>query len=290
MRVRNAVSSLNAFVQEHITGMQIVQAFAAEEREFNKFKKINKEHRNANIHAIFAYSVFFPVVEVVLAVSMGLLVWWIAGNRLDAGLLIAFILYLNQIFRPLRVIADKFNVIQMGMISSERVFKVLDNSDVITTEGTYAPQTIRGKVEFKNVSFAYIDEQYVLKNISFAAEQGQTVALIGHTGSGKTSIISILNRLYHIQKGEIKIDDVKIEDYKLEALRSRVGVVLQDVFLFSGTVFDNITLRNPSIKKEQVIEAAKMIGVHDFIMSLPGNYDYNVMERAVHLALASGNC
>ncbi len=285
MRVRNAVSALNAFVQEHITGMQIVQAFAAEEREFNKFKKINKDHRNANIHAIFAYSVFFPVVEVVLAVSMGLLVWWIADNRLDAGLLIAFILYLNQIFRPLRVIADKFNVIQMGMISSERVFKVLDNSDVITTEGTYAPQTIRGKVEFKNVSFAYIDEQYVLKNISFEAEPGQTVALVGHTGSGKTSIISILNRLYHIQKGEIEIDDVKIEDYKLDALRSRIGVVLQDVFLFSGTVFDNITLRNPSIKKEQVVEAAKMIGVHNFIMSLPGNYDYNVMERGSTLSL-----
>ncbi len=285
MRVRNAVSALNAFVQEHITGMQIVQAFAAEEREFNKFKKINKDHRNANIHAIFAYSVFFPVVEVVLAVSMGLLVWWIADNRLDAGLLIAFILYLNQIFRPLRVIADKFNVIQMGMISSERVFKVLDNTDVIKTEGTYAPQTIRGKVEFKNVSFAYIDEQYVLKNISFEAEPGQTVALVGHTGSGKTSIISILNRLYHIQKGEIEIDDVKIEDYKLDALRSRIGVVLQDVFLFSGTVFDNITLRNPSIKKEQVVEAAKMIGVHDFIMSLPGNYDYNVMERGSTLSL-----
>jgi ATP-binding cassette subfamily B protein len=285
MRVRNAVSALNAFVQEHITGMQIVQAFAAEEREFNKFKKINKDHRNANIHAIFAYSVFFPVVEVVLAVSMGLLVWWIADNRLDAGLLIAFILYLNQIFRPLRVIADKFNVIQMGMISSERVFKVLDNTDVIKTEGTYAPQTIRGKVEFKNVSFAYIDEQYVLKNISFEAEPGQTVALVGHTGSGKTSIISILNRLYHIQKGEIEIDDVNIEDYKLDALRSRIGVVLQDVFLFSGTVFDNITLRNPSIKKEQVVEAAKMIGVHDFIMSLPGNYDYNVMERGSTLSL-----
>jgi ATP-binding cassette subfamily B multidrug efflux pump len=285
MRVRNAVSALNAFVQEHITGMQIVQAFAAEEREYNKFRKINKEHRNANIHAIFAYSVFFPVVEVVLAVSMGLLVWWIAGNRLDAGLLIAFILYLNQIFRPLRVIADKFNVIQMGMVSSERVFKVLDNADVIKTEGTYAPKTIKGKVEFNNVSFAYIDEQYVLKNISFTVQPGQTVALVGHTGSGKTSIISLLNRLYHIQKGEIKIDDVKVEDYKLDALRSRIGVVLQDVFLFSGSVFDNITLRNSSITKQQVVEAAKMIGVHDFIMTLPDNYDYDVMERGSTLSL-----
>lgn len=285
MKVRNAVSALNAFVQEHITGMQLVQAFAAEAREFKKFEKINKEHRDANIHAIFAYSVFFPVVEVVLAVSMGLLVWWIAGNELDAGLLVAFILYLNQIFRPLRVIADKFNVIQMGMVSSERVFKVLDNPDVIQSEGSYAPTSIRGKVELKNVWFAYLKEQYVLKNISFVAKPGETIALVGHTGSGKTSIISLLNRLYHIQKGEIKIDDVNIESYKLEVLRSRIGVVLQDVFLFSGTVLENITLRNPSISKEQVVEAASMIGVHDFIMSLPGGYNYNVMERGSTLSL-----
>ena len=285
MRVRNAVSALNAFAQEHITGMQIVQAFAAEEREYAKFRNINREHRDANIHAIFAYSIFFPVVEVVLAVSMGLLVWWIAGNELDAGLLVAFILYLNQIFRPLRVIADKFNVIQMGMVSSERVFKVLDNPDVITSEGTYAPSTIQGKVEFNHVSFAYIEDQYVLKDISFTANPGETIALVGHTGSGKTSIISLLNRLYHIQKGEIKIDGVEVEDYKLDVLRSRIGVVLQDVFLFSGSVLENITLRNPAIKKEQVIEAAKMIGVHDFIMSLPDGYDYNVMERGSTLSL-----
>ena len=285
MKVRNAVAALNAFVQEHITGMQIVQAFAAEEREFKKFKKINKEHRDANIHAIFAYSVFFPVVEVVLAVSMGLLVWWIAGNELDAGLLVAFILYLNQIFRPLRVIADKFNVIQMGMVASERVFKVLDNPDVIQSKGTYAPASIKGKVEFNNVSFAYIEDQYVLKNITFAAKPGETIALVGHTGSGKTSIISLLNRLYHIQKGEIKIDDVTIEDFDLDVLRSRIGIVLQDVFLFSGSVFENITLRNEAISKEQVIAAAKMIDVHDFIMSLPGGYDYNVMERGSTLSL-----
>lgn len=285
LRVRNAVSALNAFVQEHITGMQIVQAFAAENREFAKFNKINKEHRNANINAIFAYSVFFPIVEVVLAVSMGLLVWWIAGNELDAGLLVAFILYLNQIFRPLRVIADKFNVIQMGMVASERVFKVLDNRDVVNTEGTFAPQAMRGKVELKNVWFAYVKDQYVLKNISFKAQPGEMVALVGHTGSGKTSIISLLNRLYHIQNGEINIDDVNVEDYKLDVLRTRIGVVLQDVFLFSGTVLDNITLRNPSIKKEQVVEAAKIIGVHDFIMSLPHGYDYNVMERGSTLSL-----
>ncbi len=285
MKVRNAVAALNAFVQEHITGMQIVQAFAAEEREFTKFKKINKEHRDANIRAIFAYSIFFPVVEVVLAVSMGLLVWWIAGNQLDAGLLVAFILYLNQIFRPLRVIADKFNVIQMGMVASERVFKVLDNLDVVQSEGTFAPDVIKGKVEFKKVWFAYVKEQYVLKNISFTAAPGETIALVGHTGSGKTSIISLLNRLYHIQKGEIRIDDIKVEDYKLDILRSRIGVVLQDVFLFSGSILENITLRNPEILKEHVVEAAKMIGVHDFIMSLPEGYDYNVMERGSTLSL-----
>lgn len=283
--VRNAVANLNAFVQEHITGMQIVQAFAAEDREFNKFQKINKEHRNANIHAIFAYSVFFPVVEVVLALSMGLLVWYIAGNQIEAGLLVSFILYLNQIFRPLRVIADKFNVIQMGMIASERVFKVIDNPDVIQSEGSYAPATIRGKVAFNQVWFAYSDDQYVLKNINFVVNPGETVALVGHTGSGKTSIISLLNRLYQVQKGAISIDDVRVEDYRLDVLRSRIGVVLQDVFLFSGSVLDNITLRNPAITKEQVVEAAQLIGVHDFIMQLPGDYHYNVMERGNTLSL-----
>ena len=285
INVRNAVASLNAFIQEHITGMQIVQAFAAEEREFNKFRKINKDHRDANIKAIFAYSVFFPVVEVVLALSMGLLVWYIAGNQLDAGLLVAFILYLNQIFRPLRVIADKFNVIQMGMVSSERVFKVLDNEDVMQDTGKFEPATIQGKVVFNDVSFAYIEDNYVLKNISFTVNPGETVALVGHTGSGKTSIISLLNRLYQIKEGAIIVDDININDYKLEVLRSRIGVVLQDVFLFSGTVLDNITLRYPEITKEEVVEAARLIGVHDFIMQLPGNYDYNVMERGNTLSL-----
>ncbi len=284
-RVRNAVSALNAFVQEHITGMHIVQAFAAEEREYKKFNRINKDHRNANIHAIFAYSIFFPVVEVVLAVSMGLLVWWVAGRQLDAGLLVAFILYLNQIFRPLRVIADKFNVIQMGMISSERVFKVLDNQDVMPNDGTVAPTSIKGKVTFDHVSFAYLEEEYVLRDISFTVEPGETVALVGHTGSGKTSIISLLNRLYQVQKGAILVDDINIDRYTLDALRGNIGVVLQDVFLFSGSVLDNITLRNPAIKKEQVEQAAKMIGVHDFILSLPGGYDYNVMERGNTLSL-----
>jgi ATP-binding cassette subfamily B multidrug efflux pump len=287
IKVRNAVTALNAFVQEHVTGMQVVQAFAAEEREFNKFKKINAEHRNANIKAIFAYSVFFPVVEVVLALSTGLLVWWIAGRSLDAGLLVAFILYLNQIFRPLRVIADKFNVLQMGMIAADRVFKVLDNDDFVepSPATAYKPATVEGRIDFNHVSFAYTDDNYVLKDINFHVEAGETVALVGHTGSGKTSIISLLNRLYHIQRGEIKIDGRNIEEYDLDTLRKNIGVVLQDVFLFSGSVMDNITLRNPAISREQVIEAAKMIGVHDFIMQLPGGYDYDVMERGSTLSL-----
>ena len=287
IRVRNAVAALNAFVQEHITGMQVVQAFAAEEREFDKFKKINSEHRNANIKAIFAYSIFFPVVEVVLAISTGLLVWWIADRALDAGLLVAFILYLNQIFRPLRVIADKFNVLQMGMIAAERVFKVLDNEDTTpaSSADAYDPKQMQGRIEFKNVSFAYSEPNYVLKDINFSVQAGETVALVGHTGSGKTSIISLLNRLYHIQKGEILVDGVNIEKFKLDTLRKGIGVVLQDVFLFSGSVMDNITLRNPDISREQVIEAAKMIGVDEFIMQLPGGYDYDVMERGSTLSL-----
>ncbi len=286
IKVRNAVAALNAFVQEHLTGMSVVQAFAVEDKEFKKFKEINKEHRNANVKAILAYSVFFPVVEIVLAFSTGLLVWWGANNAFNAGVIIAFIMYLNLLFRPLRVIADKFNVLQMGMVASERVFKVLDNPDVTpeTHNGITSGQ-IKGDVEFKNVSFAYTDENYVLKNISFNIEAGETLAIVGHTGSGKTSIISLLNRLYHINKGEIKIDHNNIEAYDVAFLRSRIAVVLQDVFLFSGSIYDNVTLRNTSIEKEQVITAAKMIGVHDFIMQLPGNYDYNVMERGATLSL-----
>lgn len=294
IRVRNAVSQLNAFVQEHITGMQIVQAFAAEKKEFRKFRQINKEHRNANIHAIFAYSVFFPVVEIILATGIGLLVWWAANASLSLspaeagempGKMIAFVLYLNLLFRPLRVIADKFNVLQMGMVAGERVFKVLDNDDYMKDEGSYAPEHVHGEITFDKVWFAYTPERYVLKNISFQVNPGETIALVGHTGSGKTSIISLLNRLYEPQKGEIRIDGVKIQDYKLDELRSHIGIVLQDVFLFSGSVLDNITLRNPDIPRERVIEAAKMIDMHDFIMQLPGGYDYNVMERGTTLSL-----
>jgi ATP-binding cassette subfamily B protein len=284
MRVRNAVSSLNAFVQEHLTGMQVVQAFAAEGREFKKFDAINQEHRNANIKAIFAYSIFFPIVEIVLAVSIGLLVWWTAHKQIDAGKLIAFILFLNQIFRPLRVIADKFNVIQMGLISSERVFKVLDNEDEMPDTGK-VEKRITGRVEFDNVSFAYVEDNWVLKDVNFTIPAGETLAIVGNTGSGKTTIISLLNRLYQIQKGSIKLDDTPIENFTLENLRGQIGVVLQDVFLFSGSILDNVTLRNPEIGRQQVEDAARLIGMHDFIMQLPGGYDYNVMERGATLSV-----
>jgi ATP-binding cassette subfamily B protein len=286
IKVRNAVASLNAFVQEHITGMSVVQAFAVEDKEFNKFNEINKQHRNANIKAIFAYSVFFPVVEIVLAFSIGLLVWWGGNYSANAGVIISFIMYLNLLFRPLRQIADKFNVLQMGMVASERVFKVLDNEDVTPNkDNTIHLGMVKGKVEFDHLWFAYNNENYVLKNINFLIEPGETLAIVGHTGSGKTSIISLLNRLYPINKGGIKIDDHDINDYDIDFLRSRIAVVLQDVFLFSGSVLDNITLRNPEIRREQAIEAAKMIGVHNFIIQLPGGYDYNVMERGATLSL-----
>ena len=289
-QVRNAVAKLNAFVQEHITGMYIVQAFAAEKRESDKFRAINKDHRDANIHAIFAYSVFFPIVEIVLAFATGLAVWWFSKEVLHTttahpGVIFAFIQYLNLIFRPLRVIADKFNVIQMGMIASERVFKLMDNDDFIKEQGSFAPAEVRGKVEFDHVWFGYQEEHPVLKNVSFKAEPGQTIAIVGHTGSGKTTIISLLNRLYEINKGQIRIDDVPVEQWDVATLRRNIGVVLQDVFLFSGSVMENITLRNDDISPEQVMHAAKLIGMHDFIMQLPGAYNYNVMERGSTLSV-----
>jgi ATP-binding cassette subfamily B protein len=285
-RVRNAVSHLNAFVQEHLTGMQIVQAFAREDKELNKFKEINKEHRNANINSIFAYSIFFPIVEIVLALAIGLVVWWVLQVDVSqSGKVISFVLYLNLLFRPLRVIADKFNVLQMGIIASERVFKVLDNDDYIKKEGNYAPAFVKGEIDFENVWFGYDEEHTVLKNVNFHVSAGETVAIVGNTGSGKTTIISLLNRLYEVNKGSIKIDTVPIEEYELAILRKNIAVVLQDVFLFSGSVLENITLRNPSISKEKVIEAAKLIDMHDFIMQLPGGYDYNVMERGATLSL-----
>jgi len=294
IRVRNAVAALNAFVQEHITGMAIVQSFAVEDKEAEKFREINKEHRNANINAIFAYSVFFPIVEIILATSMGFLVWYAGVQVMNlsneegvkiAGQIVSFIIMLNLLFRPLRVIADKFNVLQMGMVASERVFKVLDNPDFTEDKGSYRPARINGDLQFRQVSFGYDEKRDVLRDISFHIRQGETLAIVGHTGSGKTSIISLINRLYQVKKGEILIDGVDINAYALDALRSGIGVVLQDVFLFSGSIMDNVTLRNPDITKEEVVRAAKMIGMHDFIMRLPGGYDYNVMERGGTLSM-----
>lgn len=290
--VRNAVAALNAFVQEHLTGMFIVQAFAAEQLELDKFKKINRQHRDANIKAILAYSVFFPVVEIVLALSIGLVVWYTAKEALalqqsQQGTVIAFILCLNLLFRPLRVLADKFNVLQMGVIASERVFNVLDNPEAAPPFTNKPLENLRfiGKIEFENVHFAYDPAVPVLKGISFVAHPGETIALVGPTGSGKTSITSLLTRLYDFQSGQIKIDNLPIQSYELETLRGQVGVVLQDVFLFSGSIYDNITLRNASISRDRVEEAARMIGLHDFICSLPGGYDYDVRERGLTLSL-----
>lgn len=282
-RVRNAVAQLNAFVQEHIVGMYIVQAFGAEQREFNKFRDINKEHRAANINAIFAYSVFFPVVEIIATIAIALLVWWGAVRMMhfetSPGVIIAFAMYLNLLFRPLRMLADKFNVLQMGMVAAERVFSVLDSKEHLHNKGTHKPEKIEGTVTFDNVHFGYKADTPVLKGISFKLEKGNTLAVVGHTGAGKTSIISVLNRLYEINEGSIKIDGTDIRDYDVHNLREHIGIVLQDVFLFSGTVYENITLRNTDIPLEKVKEITQMLGMHEHIMKLPGGYDFNVMER-----------
>jgi ATP-binding cassette subfamily B protein len=282
-RVRNAVASLNAFVQEHIVGMYIVQAFGAEQREGDKFKKINKEHRDANIKAIFAYSVFFPVVEIIATIAIALLVWWGAVRMMhfetSPGVIIAFVMYLNLLFRPLRMLADKFNVLQMGMVAAERVFGVLDSKENLHNKGTYSPERIEGSVTFEEVHFSYKHDIPVLKGVSFELAKGKTLAVVGHTGAGKTSIISLLSRLYEVNKGSIKIDGTDIRDYDVHNLRGHIGIVLQDVFLFSGSVFDNITLRNKDISIEEVQRVTKMLGMHEHIMKLPGGYDFNVMER-----------
>jgi ATP-binding cassette subfamily B protein len=291
-KVRNAVSDLNAFVQEHLTGMALVQAFVAEDREKKKFDRINKNHRDANIQAIFAYSVFFPVVEIVLALSIGAVVWWTSHEALTLqesrqGVVISFILCLNLLFRPLRMIADKFNVLQMGVIAGERVFKVLDNDDHLTD--TLDPVTITtpvsGDIKFQSVNFSYLPDQPVLRDISFDVRPGQTLAIVGATGSGKSTIINLLIRLYPLDSGRVLLDDVPIERYDWRVLRAQIGVVLQDVFLFSGTIKDNLTLHNTDISQEKIEAAARLIGMHDFICSLPLGYDQPVMERGSNLSL-----
>lgn len=287
-RVRNAVAALNAFAQEHLTGMYIVQAFAAEDAEMKKFTDINTEHRNANIKGIFAYSVFFPMVEIILAMSLGLLVWYGASRIMNYGAtpgdIISFVLYLNLLFRPLRMMADKFNVLQMGVIAGERVFAVLDSEENLPNNGTLLAKDLRGQVEFRDVHFSYKPGVPVLRGVSFRLGAGKTMAVVGHTGAGKTSLISILNRLYEIEAGEILIDGRNLTEYDIYSLRGRIGIVLQDVFLFSGTVADNITLRNADISRDKVEHVAKMLGIHDFIMKLPGGYDFNIMERGNSLS------
>lgn len=289
-KVRSQISRMNAFLQERISGMRIVQIFNAEEQEMEKFKKINREYTQANLDSILYYAVFFPVVEIIAAISLGLMVWWGAQDALRAGgvtlgALVAFPIFLDMLFRPIRTVANNFNTLQMGLVASERVFNVLDRKDQIENTGSMKPERLQGKVEFDQVYFAYNANDYVLKNLNFQIQPGETLAIVGSTGSGKTTIINILNRFYEIQKGSIKIDGTDIRDYELEALRRRIGVVLQDVFLFSGSVFENITLRDPRFSREQVIEASKMIGAHEFIEKLPGGYDYKVMERGATLSM-----
>jgi ATP-binding cassette subfamily B multidrug efflux pump len=288
--IRTEVSNLNTYLQEHISGVSIIQYFAREEQEYRKFKHINKRYRDANIRSNWYYSIFFPVVEIISAMSLGLLVWYgaksILAKPLDVtpGTIAEFILYIGMLFKPIRELADKFNTLQMGMVGAERVFKVLDTDELTLNNGVYTPEKMQGEISFDKVWFAYNDENFVLKDLTFKVKAGQTVAMVGATGAGKSSTINILNRFYEIQKGEIRIDGVKIDDYELNYLRNNIATVLQDVFLFSDTIFNNITLNNPNITMDEVVDAAQKVGAHDFIERLPGGYQYNVMERGATLS------
>jgi len=295
-QVRTEVANLNTFLQEHISGISIIQYFAREEQEYARFKKINSRYRDANIRSNWYYSIFFPVVELISALSLGLLIWYgaksILAKPLDVqpGTITSFILFINMLFRPIRELADKFNTLQMGMVGAERVFKVLDTHEATADTGTYAPDRMKGAIRFEKVWFSYEQdrepsaEEYVLKDISFEVKAGQTVALVGATGAGKSSVINILNRFYERQRGNITIDDVDIKDYRLDYLRRHIATVLQDVFLFSDTIYHNITLHNPLITYDDVVRAAKKVGAHEFIERLPGGYHYNVMERGATLS------
>ena len=287
--VRDKVSSINSFVQEHIVGMNIVQIFNREKAEFEKFKQINSEHRDAHLRSIFYYAVFFPVVEVLSAVSIGLVVWYggegiISGKDITIGEIIAFILFIQMMFRPIRQLADRFNVLQMGIVGSERVFRVLDTDDKINDEGKIEVADLNGEISFENVWFRYKKDQWILKNLNFNIESGKFLALVGHTGAGKSSIIRILNRFYEIEKGKIKIDNISIDDLTLNSLRDNIALVQQEVFLFSDSILNNISLYQENILKSEIIKASKEIGVHDFIMSLPNGFDYVVGERGVTLS------
>ena len=287
--VRTQVSNINSFVQEHLVGMNIVQIFNREEAEFKKFKEINVLHRDAHLRSIFYYAVFLPIVEVLSAASIGLIVWYggqniLTENTITPGEIIAFILFIHMMFRPIRQLADRFNVLQMGIVGSERVFKILDTEEKINNNGTTEIEEIHGSISFSNVWFAYKDKQWVLKDLTFNIEAGKMLALVGQTGSGKSSIIRVLNRFYEINKGKITLDGISIEEIPINSLRKNIALVQQEVFLFSDSLINNITLYDDSISKESIIHAAKEIGIHKFISSLPGSYDYKVGERGVTLS------
>ena len=287
--VRNKVSELNTFVQEHLIGMQIVQIFNKQDEELEKFKAINKDHRDANIRGVFYYSVFFPIVEIISSIAIGLVVWYGAKETINgqasAGVIVAFIMYISMIFRPIRQIADKFNTLQMGMVASKRIFALVDDETYIEPTGNIPFETLKSEIEFKNVGFAYIDEDYVLKDISFNLTKGKNMALVGATGAGKSSIINLLSRFYDYQKGQILIDGVELKQYQTDTLRKHIAVVLQDVFLFSGSIYDNITLYNKEITMEQVIATSKLLGAHEFINRLPNGYNQSVQERGLTLSM-----
>ena len=287
--VRDKVSSINSFVQEHIVGMNIVQIFNREQAEFKKFKKINSEHRDAHLRSIFYYAVFFPVVEVLSAVSIGLVVWYggqgiISGKEITIGEIIAFIIYIQMMFRPIRQLADRFNILQMGIVGSERVFRVIDTDEKIENDGNMEVSDLAGDISFENVWFRYKKDQWILKDLSFSIKSGNFLALVGHTGAGKSSIIRILNRFYEIEKGNIKIDNISIKNLTLESLRNNIALVQQEVFLFSDSIFNNISLYEENISEELIIRSSKEIGIYDFIMSLPNGFNYVVGERGVTLS------
>jgi ATP-binding cassette subfamily B protein len=281
--VRTQVARLNTFVQEHITGMNIVQIFNREKEEMELFREINDQHAKANIRSVWHYSVFLPIVEILSAVSLGLLIWLGARGVIEGtftiGNLVAFTLYVNMLFRPIRTLADRFNTLQMGMVSSERVFAVLDTKEFTDEGGEFSPATLNGKIEFDHVWMAYNEEDWILRDLSFEAKPGDTIAIVGATGSGKTTIINLINRFYEFQKGSIRIDDRDINTFDVQAIRNNVAIVLQDVFLFSDSIANNISLNNPTISREQIIAAAQKVGADEFINRLPGGYDFNVMER-----------
>jgi subfamily B ATP-binding cassette protein MsbA len=287
--VRAQVANLNSFVQERITGMKIVQIFTREKTEYKEFKKINEKHKRAWVKTVWYNSIFFPIAEMASSVSIGLVVWYgglnaAEGGIITLGVIVAFIELSQMLFRPLRQIADKFNTLQMGMVAAQRVFDVLDTNSKIEDKGTLLLDRADGSIEFKKVRFSYIENEEVIKGISFTVNQGETVAIVGATGAGKSTIINLLSRFYEIDSGEISINNIAINDYTLKSLRNHIAVVLQDVFLFADSIFNNITLNNDTISEEQVIKAAKEIGVHKFINELPNNYHYNVKERGVMLS------